>query len=430
MLDLLKYSVKSVFANKTRSFLTISGIVVGITAMMIISIIGVAFNNTFEEVVGRLYQSDKMSVSIIPSDENHTYVKDEFGKVYPPETVFLDVREINKLLEDKSFGNSYISSGTFLTKESHALYKGRKGNTLIWAAYAGETNNASWLMLRGREVSLADNRECANTAVISDITERELFGEGGDAIGNTILIQVDNSVMPITVVGVYEDVAYSIYDASQIFINHSYIESKFSNILDDEYWQRQDLVITVDGVENKAVFKENSVAGLNKILDNSMWQVDAITETESLNAIKEIIDIILKVVLVIACISLFVGSIGIMSIMLITITERTSEIGIRKALGASGFTITFQFLCESLTLSLMGTCLGMLLGMIMTKIAAIEASSYLSRNFSMPITVNVTLPAELIAACFISAVFIGIVFGIYPALRAAKMEIVDSLRFE
>lgn len=189
MLDLLIYSVKSIFANKVRSFLTMLGIIVGITSMLIISVIGRAFNDTFASVTERLYKADRMTMTIVPSDENKTYATYEDGTVIVPETVNLDIRKINELLESKEYSGAYVSTGNFIDYTSKGMYNSRIDNTIIWSAYANELSNNDDFLLKGRDISLSDNKECAATVVISDVTERNLFGDEEDSIGKTILIQ-------------------------------------------------------------------------------------------------------------------------------------------------------------------------------------------------------------------------------------------------
>ena len=99
-------------------------------------------------------------------------------------------------------------------------------------------------------------------------------------------------------------------------------------------------------------------------------------------------------------------------------------------MGASNGNIMFQFLCESMTLSFLGTGLGVMLGLIMSKLIAIYASDYLSSEFKMPITVNVVLPVGMLICAVLSAFMIGTILGLYPAFRASNIQIVDSLRYE
>lgn len=398
--------------------------------MMLISVIGRAFSDTFQNVTNLLYKSDKMYVSIVPSEENNTYVVEANGYINIPDGVGLDIRKVSDMLEDKKYGNAYISAGYFTGDFSKANYNGRTGNTMIYAAYPDEIVNGSNLLIKGRQLSVMDEKKCAATALISDITERDLFGDDGDALGNQILIVSGNTVIPVVVTGVYTDCSYNVYNAGTVLINHSYLDTNYENIMSYYYWNRQNLEITLDDVDDRDTFKKDAVAELNAILDNSQWQVDVSTRMESLESTRKLVDIILKIVFIIACISLFVGSIGIMNIMIITVTERTNEIGIRKAVGASNISIVFQFLCESMTLSLMGTGAGILIGMILSKIVSIEAGYYLSDQFEMPIAVNLVLPVGMITGAVVIALIIGIVFGLYPAVRASKMEIVESLRFE
>lgn len=430
-MDLILYAVKSLFENKMRSFLTILGIIVGITSMMLISVIGRALSDTFQSVTSLLYESDIMNVEIVPSDDNNSYIIAPKGYIDIPEGVALDVRRVTEMLGNEKYENAYISTGYFVGTPSVGLYNGRTGNTLIYSGCVDEGVNGSDKLIKGRQISRSDEKYCVGTAVISDITERDLFGNNGDALGKQILIKSENNtVIPVVVIGVYEDLVYSVYNASLVMINHSYLEKNYKSIFSDFYWNRTSLQITLDGVEDRETFKKNAVSDLNKILDNSQWQVNVSTKIESLESVKKLVDIILGIIFIIACISLFVGSVGVMSIMIITVTERTSETGIRKAIGASNLSVIFQFLCESITLSLAGTGTGILIGMLLSKLVSIEASNYLSNLFEMSITVSPEFPAGMILKLIALAVAIGIVFGLYPAIRASRMEIVDSIQFE
>ena len=155
--------------------------------------------------------------------------------------------------------------------------------------------------------------------------------------------------------------------------------------------------------------------------------------TESINddleAIDTFVGIITKVIAGIAAVSLLVGGIGVMNIMLVSVTERTMEIGVRKAMGADKKSIRIQFITESIMISLIGSVIGIVLGLIEAKLVAMVAVK-LTSNLNLPISVDLGIPVGAIIGSVIFSFVVGLVFGVYPADKAAKMEVVDALRYE
>ena len=142
-------------------------------------------------------------------------------------------------------------------------------------------------------------------------------------------------------------------------------------------------------------------------------------------------DVITIVISIIAAISLIVGGIGVMNIMLVSVVERTKEIGIRKALGAKNSVIEAQFLVESVLICAIGGIFGILLGLLNGGIIAIVAKYVVSQMEDMSfISVNVSPPVLMIVISFVFSTLVGVVFGLYPARRAARLSPIDALRYE
>ncbi|MBQ5336354.1 MAG: FtsX-like permease family protein, partial [Oscillospiraceae bacterium] len=133
--------------------------------------------------------------------------------------------------------------------------------------------------------------------------------------------------------------------------------------------------------------------------------------------------------LLVSVISLIVGGIGVMNIMLVSVTERTMEIGVRKAMGADNKSIRTQFITESIMISLIGSAIGIVLGLIEAKLVAMFAVK-LTSKMNLPINVDLAVPVGAIIGSVIFSFIVGLVFGVYPADKAAKMEVVDALRYE
>ena len=151
--------------------------------------------------------------------------------------------------------------------------------------------------------------------------------------------------------------------------------------------------------------------------------------TDQLDMISKIINGITFIIVAVAAISLLVGGIGVMNIMLVSVTERTMEIGVRKAMGASNKSVRIQFIVESVMISFLGSFLGIIIGLIQSKLLAMIAVRIASaKNFNLVVDLAVPYSAILLSVLF--SFVIGIGFGVYPADKAAKMEVVDALRYE
>ena len=179
------------------------------------------------------------------------------------------------------------------------------------------------------------------------------------------------------------------------------------------------------------VVDENQIAVAKTVIENALYEVfgdsDAYTVSnmsEILETMNSMIGMVITVLALIAGISLLVGGIGIMNIMLVSVTERTREIGIRKALGAREGVILRQFVIEAATTSGLGGVLGIILGYALSQIASVVVSSLMEAD----ITVAPTLSAVVMASGI--SIAIGIFFGFLPARKAAKLNPIDALRYE
>src|SRR5574344_1601518 len=190
------------------------------------------------------------------------------------------------------------------------------------------------------------------------------------------------------------------------------------------------MTLMIKDVDNTENLRKEAEKDFNQYIDNNNWETDIQFKSDSFNTLQDIVDIVIKIVSVIACIALLIGGIGVMNVMLVTVTERTNEIGIRKAIGASNYSILFQFLTESFTISFSGPVLGLGIGYIIAKVLAVIAGNMLQSNIGIPININVSVSWSMIAFSAEISLLIGVVCGIYPAYKATKMQVVDALRYE
>ena len=432
--EIFSFSVKMIFKNKVRSFLTMLGIIVGILSLILISVLGDAFSRTFKSVTDVLFKNDQLIISIQPTDDNKSVTVDQDGYIVIPEEISMDMRDVNRILDKEIDGDSYLSVGGILKDVALGTNEGRKTKFMMFGSCAEELSNSTLQLLKGRDITRADELNYASTALISNVAADYLFA-GKDPIGETVVVEYRSAYIPVIIVGEYEHIGLVNYDnpsetVSLFFVNHTYLEENFSEVLGDSYWKRQEIVVSIKGVEDKELLKEQLQDQLNKLLNQKKWTIELHMRSEYVNSINEMVSIILRIIFVIACLSLFIGGVGIMNVMLITVTERTNEIGVRKALGATDGIIMFQFLCESFMLSLAGTVLGIALGMGVSAIIAEVGSGLLQLFLSIPVDIKVTLPFGMLLFSIISSILIGVVFGLYPAWKAVKMQVVDALRYE
>lgn len=434
MWEIFIFSIKIMFKNKVRSFLTMLGIIVGILSLIMIVILGNSLSETFTAVTDVLYKNDQAMIMIEPTEENKSVAVSPEGETIIPDSVRLDIRDVAPILEKDVEGDSYLSIGGVLEGMGKVMNQGRSMKFYTVGSCAEEVSNSALTIIKGRDITRTDEIHAASTALISDFTADYLFN-GAEPVGETLVLEYNSIYIPVVIVGVYEHIGIKNYDdpsetLTLFFVNHAYLEEKYEEALNEQYWKKWMLVVTLKNVEDKPLFKTIMEDKLNNILDQKEWKVEVSMVSEELNSTKHLIEIILRIIFVIACLSLLIGGIGIMNVMLITVTERTSEIGVRKALGATDFMIIFQFLCESFMLSFSGTFLGVVLGMAASKVIAELAAGVLQMKLNVPIHINVSLPFEMLVFSVLSSLIIGVIFGLYPAIKAVKMPVVEALRYE
>lgn len=433
IIETFVYSVKVMLENKVRSVLTMLGIIVGISSLIMITILGNSFYDTFTEITSTLYKNNQAFLSIVPTDTNGNVNYDEYGDVILPDDVYFDTRNVDDFLSMDICGDSYVALGT-TTGLFNCSYMDKTVRFSLFASNAEEVSYTDLDIIKGRDISLTDVNNSASTAVIPDVVANYFFGDD-DPIGQEITISGNGYNIPVIIVGVYKYFSELPGDtvsevATLAFINRTYIENRFNSLLDDKYFHRGSMTIMIKDVDDTETLRKEAEKYFNQYLDGNNWKTDIQFMSDNFNTLQVIVDIVIKIISVIACIALLIGGVGVMNVMLVTVTERTNEIGIRKAIGASNSSILFQFLTESFTIAFSGTVLGLIFGFITAKILSIVAVSLLQSNLGIPININISVSWWIIAFSVGISLLIGVIFGIYPAYKATKMQVVDALRYE
>lgn len=401
ILEYVKMALKNIRNNKGRSFLTMLGIIIGISSVIMVISIGDGVAATISDGLnsiagGQLY---------IYSMENEEYAAVEFDDE--------DLKAIEELPHVKGATNMVGMYSTVV---------GPKGTFDAYYSAGNEAlrYTATEPIIKGSYFTEADVESAAKVCVLRESGAMSMFGTT-DVIGKTFEVTQANRTIELRIVGIREDNASAMLNAMNYYeqvefempittFYNSYglgIEtfSEFYILGEAPEYSKEIAEAAVELLETR-----HKVRGQGVILLQSF--------SDSMEQITMVIDTITIFIVFVAAISLLVGGIGVMNIMLVSVTERTREIGIRKALGARTKSILLQFLFESAIITLLGGIIGIIFGYL----GACGVCALM--GFIAKVSVGTILTASL----FSSAV--GIFFGIYPARRAAKLSPIEALRHE
>lgn len=392
--ELLTLSVKAIWGNKLRSFLTTLGITIGVFAIIVLVSIGSGLQSYITNQISSLGSN---IIDVLPGSQGSA-----FGGLLSNSLKLQHAKAITRAIDGLGHSTPILQQVAVLK------YKNIKDKN----AFAGGVSYeyplvvANLKMDQGNFFTKGQEQLGANVTVIGSKVY-DLFFKTGNAIGKRIYI----GDKQYTVVGVAKKTGTSIgsFDRDNIvYIPVELAQSQFGTTIVRE------IVVSANSKELTPVVIKRIKTALLKNLskdDFSVETADSITET-----ISSVTNALSMALGGIAAISLLVGGIGVANIMLVSVTERTKEIGLRKALGAKRSDILKQFLLEAVMLSVTGGIVGIVLGMGVSVIIAI-------------LLVSTVTPWSVILA-FSFSVAIGIIFGMAPAIRASKLSPIDALRYE
>ena len=447
----LRQAIANLRVNRMRTFLTMLGIIIGISAVITITTLGSSLQKTLELSFQSIGGTNQIQAFMNFTDNSDSEAGGEYYEWKDEDYISFEDLEAFQEAFDGRVRNVVLESmmGDATATFPENVSKG-PGKVSIIGTTSGYLENHSLKLLRGRDLTARDQSEKKSVALVSDLFVKYVCG-GQSPIGKAIdLEQQNGQVARVYVVGVYR------FDRTQLrYMTKGDEGSKpvaekdiptnillpylfMKENLNDEMYSEpgiSDFAIMAEPGEDVAALQEDIKAWFaeNKWADNGNFTLETWSSMEDLEQIQNVLRIVTLVIAVIAAISLLVGGVGVMNIMLVSVVERTKEIGIRKALGAQNKDIERQFLSETVFICLIGGLLGVLLGLILGFVGAEVGSSVIqSRMPEMEelshVTVHPSMPAILVSVGF--SMLTGLVFGLSPARRAARMSPIDALRYE
>ena len=404
--EYVKMALKNIWANKVRTFLTMLGIIIGISSVILIISIGNGATGMISEQLGSI---GKGQIAF--------YITDYQDKYYITEE---DMDAIAKMDGIKAVTTQMILEGTTHTKKDDFTA------TVIAADASGFAFNEN-TFVKGAAYTDSEAAAGKPVCVISEDDAMKLFGST-NVVGMDVDLTLWNQVdMTVTIVGVTKsedsNAVTAMYgDPSvQITLPPMAITAKAGIDMANEI--SDFTVLKEDDADAETVCKE--VIDYLEVKHHAKGQeiYNYQSFDDIMATVNQVINLITVFVAFVASVSLLVGGIGVMNIMLVSVTERTREIGIRKALGAKTGSITVQFLAESAFITLIGGLIGILLGVAGAWIIAGIIGLIVPNMHFAP---ALSLGTVLLASAFSSVV--GILFGVYPARKAAKLSPIEALR--
>lgn len=404
IIDLLRETIWSLAGNKARSSLTILGIVIGIASVITMVSIGQGAQASIENSI----QSIGSNLIIIypGAGRNEGPVRSSRGSAK------------TLTMEDAEAIKSQITGLKGVAPEISGRYqitaKGENTNTQITGTTPAYTEVRNVKVAIGTFFNDQQAKSSAKVAILGPTTRDDLFGENANPIGSTISV---NNV-EFKVIGVTESKGGSGFNNPDDAI-YIPILTAGHFLSGDDYLSSISVAAekqsTMDSIQEEItslLLKRHKISAAASADFNLMNQTDIISTASSITGTFTIL------LSSIAGISLLVGGIGIMNMMLTTVTERTREIGLRKAVGIKKIYINLQFLAEAVVLTFIGGSIGVVLGWL----ASLGATKFFS--------INTTVSASSVLLAFGVSAAVGVIFGFYPARRASNLSPIEALRYE
>lgn len=410
LFEYIKMALMNIRSNKGRSILTMLGIIIGISSVIMVISIGNGLSSQVSDELNNLaggqlyfYSGGSMGDTQAGNEEAVEFTTEDFDLIE------------EKIDHIKGVSPNYQTYGTA---------QGPKGafDAYLYGGTVAQQYLYNDPIVKGRYFTKADYESANKVCVIRENSAVAMFGTT-DVLGRTFEVTIDGITMESTIVGIRQDSASSAissmlmsFDQVEMEVPLTTMGAAFGYYVDTF----QGFYVFTDGPEYAA-----EAAGAILRLLRSAHHVASDSNSiqmqnfnDSMSSITQVLSYITIFVVFVAAISLLVGGIGVMNIMLVSVTERTSEIGLKKAIGARKKVILFQFLTEAAMLTSIGGIIGVIVGIVLSKVV--------SKLSGAPTAISI--PAIIGSVIF--SMLIGVIFGLLPSVKAADLNPIDALRSE
>jgi len=402
----LRIALKALGRNKMRSSLTMLGIIIGVGAVIAMIAIGSGAKARIQEQIASMGSN-----LLIVLSGSATSGGIRFGSGSVPTLTVEDSKAIASELSAVKY------AAPVLQGVAQIVFGNQNWATITFASTPEVLLIRDWPVVKGRSIIQSDVEGAAKVCLLGQTVVDNLFGDI-DPVGQVVRVKQ----FPFTVVGVLSTKGQTTWGQDQDDVVYVPLTTGQRLLFGQQFpGMVRSIAVQATGPDTMNL-AEDQITGLlrqrHRIRANQDNDFSVRNLTEAMSAAEESAKVMSILLGAIASISLLVGGIGIMNIMLVSVTERTREIGIRMAVGARGRDILWQFLVEALVLSLIGGIIGIVLG--------VGASQLISQMFKWPTLISIN--ALLLSFSFAGGV--GIFFGFYPARKAAQMDPIEALRYE
>lgn len=403
-INLFKVALRAVASNKFRSFLSMLGIIIGVAAVIIMMAIG---QGSKESVRENISQMGTNMIMVRPGSDQRGGVR-----LDPSEMQTLKIEDYEAIVSEKRF-ITYVSPE--VSTSDQVIYGSKNTSSSMYGESLDYLDIKKWEIKDGDAFTDEDVRKAAKVCVVGTTIVKELFGDtDADCIGRTIRFKS----IPFRIVGVLKSKGYNNWGMDQDNVLLAPYTTVMKRLLAQTFFNSINCSAITEELTDEAISELTSILrSSHKLKETDSDNFTIRSQQEMMETMSSTMDTITIILVVAAAFSLLVAGIGIMNIMLVSVTERTREIGLRMSVGARSVDISNQFLIESVMISLTGGVIGIIVGWLGTLLCG---------QFGLP----TSIPMWSIFVSFAVCTVIGIGFGYIPASKAANLDPIEAIRYE